>query len=227
MSLEGKKITVDNLRSYVQTLPAFKCASDDKNSMPKLLSKRKEIKNAVTINNIIDLISTEYASFLDYDIFQCIVREYRLDEGQEQLQYPQYLKAYVEAHKVAEFLEINPALEKYHSAKELVLKFDIDLSICNLATILDLKNTVADILGMSSLSLRLLNIKQGCVLVTFLIPESVASVVFARGSKFNSKQVKGFQDMSLIWMKCNGRLHSFRPHSDTEIAGLACSPERI
>lgn len=141
-----------------------------------------------------NLIAEEFASFLDYDIFQGIVEEYSLDEGQQQLRYPEYLKTYVETHKISEFLEINPALEKYSGAKELVLKFDI--SVCKVATLLDLKSAVADILRLKSSSIRILSIKEGCVLITFLIPEFIANIIFTRNKQTShDHHLKDFQDL--------------------------------
>lgn len=218
-ALEAKKITVENLRTYVLTFPAFKCSNDNRHGM--LMSGRKELNNPVKINDIIDLIITDYASFLDYDIFQGIIKDFKLDEGQEELQYPKHLKTYVENHKISElFIEINPALEKYSVAQKVVLKFDIDLSAHKIATILDLKNAVADILGLSSLALRLLSIAEGCVVATFLIPEFVANFTFASDKRFTLKQVKDFQDLSLVWLKCGDCEFPFRSLSDTDIEGL-------
>lgn len=141
---------------------------------------------------------------LDFDLFQCIVEEYKLDQCQEQLHYPEHLKAYIQKHKISEFLEINPALEKYSGAEELVLKFDINLSICKLSTLLDLKSTVAEILGLKSSALRLLRVKEGCMVATFLIPECVAN---SADREFTSKQVQDFQNLSLLWLKCGA--HKF------------------
>ena len=60
----------------------------------------------------------------DCHIFQWIVREYGLDQGQEL--NPEYLKAYMESHKVSEFIQINPLLKKFaDSSNPLTFKFDI------------------------------------------------------------------------------------------------------
>ena len=212
-SLEAKNVTVENLRTYILSLPAFK---SDENRHHKLMSGREElISKAAIINDIIDVITTMCASFLDYEIFGSIVEEYELNKGQKQFQYPQYLRTYIDAHKISEFMQVNSDLDKYSDAEEIVLKFNTDLSSHKFATIVDLKNAIADILEVSSLSLRLLSVKDGCVTITFLIPKYIATVIFAGNEVFTSKQIKEFQDLSLLWLKCDSYEFSF----ETETAG--------
>ena len=50
----------------------------------------------------------------------------------------------------------------------LTLKFDVDLP-SNITKVLDLKSAIADILGLKSCALRLVSIKEGCVVVKFCI----------------------------------------------------------
>ena len=216
-SLTDERVTVEDLRRYILTIPAFKCGDDDQHS--KLESEREEFMNAATINDIIIILTTKYASFLDYGIFQCIVKDHQLDKGQDELKYPQHLKTYVADHKISEFIEINSDLGKYNDAKEIVLKFDIALSHCNVATLLDLKNAVADVLGISSLSLRLLSIKEGCVVVTFLIPEFIANHTFPYDMRLTLEQVKCLQDSHVLWLKCGDFEFPFRCLSDTDVEG--------
>ena len=77
------------------SLPAFDY--DTHNEDHKLMSqKRNELEGANDIIDIINIIARDHASFLEYDIFQGIVGEYKLDRSQEPLQYPDHLKAYIQ-----------------------------------------------------------------------------------------------------------------------------------
>ena len=221
-SLEKKGVTVKNLSFYLLTLPAFDCTCDidDEDEDFKLMSQRKEeVEGAGDITDIIKIINSEYASFLEYDIFQGIVEEYKLDQNLEPLQYPEHLKAYIQMHKLSEFVERNPALEKYSSAKELILKFDIKLSACKLATLLDLKNSIASILGLKPSALRLLTVREGCLVVKFLIPEFIAKKIFTEDKRFTLKEAQDFQHLSLLWLKCGNFEFPFRLLTDTTITG--------
>ena len=106
---------------------------------------------------------------MDRNDVQGIVGEYKLDRSQERLQYPDHLKAYIQKHTISEFMKLNPALERYNGENELTLKFELKLLDRKIATLLDLKNAIAAILGVQSSALRLLSAREGCLIVEFLI----------------------------------------------------------
>ena len=132
--------------------------------------------------------------------------KYKIDDGQEELKYPEYLKAYINKHKISEFVTINPLLKKFTASTDLILKIDIE-STSELGRIKNLKSAVADILGLKSAAIRLLDIKDGCVVVTFLIPTPLAEVIFNRETIFTEEQLAKLQALDILWLRCNG--HTF------------------
>ena len=128
-----------------------------------------------------------------------------LMKDQERLNYPQYLKDYVNKHKLSEFIDIiNPLLKSFtDSSKEIILKLDIKTT-SSLAKLLDIKKSLANILGLKSAALRILDIKKGCVLVTLLLPAHLADTIFSTDRKFTTEEINQFRDLSILWLKCNG-----------------------
>ena len=116
-------------------------------------------------------------------------------------------------------MKLNPALERYSGEKELTLKFELKLLDSKIATLLDLKNAIAAILRVQSSALRLLSANEGCLVVEFLIPEFIANRIFAE--KLTSKQVKNFQGLSVIWLKCSGCEFRF------EDTGTVCKVRKL
>ena len=107
-TLQAKGISAKNLGSDLLAIPAF----NNTKGKPTLLSTHKaEIEAATDLNTIFNILVTEYASFLDYDIFQYIVEKYRIDNGQEELKYAEHLEMYIKKIKITEFMDINPQLE--------------------------------------------------------------------------------------------------------------------
>ena len=156
------------------------------------------------------MLIKEYASFLNYEIFQLIVDKYQLDNGQEEFKYPDHLKAYVNEHKISEFVEINPLLKDFtDSSKEVILKIDI-VATSRLAKIKNLGTKFAEILHVNPITLRLLDIKEGCVVVTFLIPTPVAKIVFNKYTTLTERQIQDFKTLAILWMKCNGCYFFFK-----------------
>jgi hypothetical protein len=157
---------------------------------------RHELEKADDLYTIFNLLAAEYASFLSYDIFQSILARYmkkcNIPMGQEELMYPEHLKAYIHKLRVSEFVEINPLLKKYTATStELVLKIDTE-SISTLADLENIKAAIAKILGVKSATLRLVNVEEGCVLATYLIPKPIADSLFTDDTVFSKGREKNF-----------------------------------
>lgn len=99
--LKNKKVTPEQLCADLLYLPGLSPHSEKKLSL--LSDLREQLKQAATIDAIFIVLSDIY-SFHDCFVFQTIVEDYGLDEGQEALKYPEYLKAYMESHKVSELI---------------------------------------------------------------------------------------------------------------------------
>lgn len=187
-------------------LPAFYPHAERK--CPLLIDVRADLEKATTIDGIFNVLS-KICSFHDCHIFQSIVRDYGLDQGQEELRYPEYLKAYMERHKVSEFIQINPMLEKFaDSSNPLYLKFDIQ-STCSLADLDKFKHSVAEILGLQTAVLLLLDIDKGCITVTYHISSSIAALIFTNDKEFTAKEIEKFQALSVSWMKYGRHTFTF------------------
>ena len=212
-SLKSKRVTAGELCTDLLFLPAFYPHSERK--CPLLGDLRTKFKETTTIDEVFSILS-EVCFFYDCHIFQSIVKDYGLDRGQEELKYPEYLKAYMERHKVSEFIHINPSLEKFSdSSNPLYLKFDIK-STCTLHDLNKLKHSVAEILGLEAAALRLLDIDEGCITTTYLISTSIADAIFTRDKKFTVKETEEFQALSVEWLKYDGHTFTFQTHTATE-----------
>ena len=205
-SIQERGVSVNNLRSYLLNLTAFQSGSKEQ---CKLLSGMEaELNEADTINKIFDLLSCNCASFFNFQVFQLIADDFGIKEN-ERLNYPEHLKAYINMHKISEFIAINPALEKKHRGSEkLIFKFDIELT-CKVAKVSELQEAVAKILGLKASTLQLLNIEEGCVTVTFHIPAEAADIIFVQDKQFTPGDIEDFQALSVLWLECNGGKYGF------------------
>ena len=205
-SIKKMNVSVDELCIYLFNLPALDCDKSKDEQQYKLLSGvRNELQKASTVKDIFCVLSTECASFLNYGIFHSIQNKYKITDSRE-LKYPEDLKAYINMHKVSEFVKINPELAKFTAASEMViLKFDIPMT-SKIDKVLHLKKAVARILGLTPSALRLLSIKEGCVEATFLIPNNVADYIF---KKVTPRQREEFQALRVMWLKCGDHKFCF------------------
>ena len=197
-------VSVKSFQLYLVNLPALDCDDDDEQH--KLLSEVKDrIQNSDTIHDMFMILSKECASFLNFDIFQTILDDFEIqtDKSSEALKYSEHLKAYFAGHKVSEFIEINPRLEKFtktSTSKKLTLKFNITLP-SRVTKVFDLKKTVAKIMKLRPSALRLVGIEERCVLVTFLTPSFVAD--------FTPEQLQEFRALPVLHLRFDDQIVTF------------------
>lgn len=205
-SLREKGVNLGRLQSYLLRLP---CGRGDRNLM--LLTAKTDALRGVDDIYGIFIILSECTSFLNYYIFEKMVKKFDIDESQKALQYPTKLREYIEKHTISEFIELHPVLNSYtDGTKELVLILDIEMT-CKFSKIVDLGRTVAHIMNLDQSALLIHNIGQCCVIVTFLIPNSVADIIFTGHSSeiFSLDEKLKFQKLSVQELKCNGYTFDF------------------
>ena len=208
--VKERGVTVEHLRTFLLKLPSFSPDKDDGEESSKLLyGVKSKLEEADTVHKIFDLIGEECASFLNYDVYQFILDKYCSDMKCDEFKYPEKLEAYINEHRIDEFFGINPQLENFDQAsKKVKLKFDI-ASTSKVVKIINLKSALADVLGLIPSALRLFSIEEGCVVVTFLIPSSIADVI----SKILTPEL--LQALSILWVKCDEYKMSSSRHSDS------------
>ena len=205
--IEEERLSPEALRSYLLSVPAFS-KSFKVQKMALLSDHKSELMKQATITDIFNFLSTEYASFLNYGIFEKIIKKYNISTDQEELKYSDHLKAYIEKYKISEFLMINPLLKHKENSKKLTLKFDIE-NTCTLARVDELKKIIAKILKLKPSTLHIVDIEDGCVVVTFNIPTFVADVLFTPDTLFVPQQQDELRAASVLWLKCNGYTFDF------------------
>ena len=203
--LQKKEVNLGRLKSYLLRLP---CYSDHQNNIMLLPTKKAALNKATTIYEVFIMLH-EYTSFLNYHIYEKLVSNFQIDEGQECFQYPAKLIDYIQKHSISEFIEIHPALSNYtDGTKELVLILDIK-STSQLSKVVDINHSIADLMKLDKSALLIHSISEGSVTVTFLIPSFVAETIFTGTDIFTQDQRKRYLRLSILQLKCNGYEYNF------------------
>ncbi len=207
--IKDRGVTPEDLRSYLLSLSAFSTSSTGQ-TLALLCDKEIALKQCNTIAEVFSLLTTKCASFLDYEIFQNILDHYKISKDEEQLKYYEHLENFIKNHKVSEFIKVNPLLKKYaNGSKKLVLKCDVEKT-CRLAKVKEIKKFIAQILNLNPSALQIIDINDGCVAVTFLIPASVADAIFTPNTVLTPKQEEELRAKSVLQLECNGYTFDFR-----------------
>lgn len=187
-----KGVGASKLRRFILNLPASQSSRN-----------RDKLKKADDIDEIFDL-TEDCASFVHYDIYQSI-RDTFCSGWKDfpELNYPKDFRDYIERHTIEEFSKSIPNLKEKHAkmaSKELTFKFDNIHVHDRVIKLEDLRMVVAKVLRLHPSEVLLIDVEKGCVIVTFLIPTSVAEDIFAQ--KLSSSQVKEFEMLSVLWIRC-------------------------
>ena len=138
-------------------------------------------------------------NFLNYRIYEFLRDTFIPEEKDEALNYPYYLKDYANKHKLSEFLEINPKLKEIINTSKNILQIKFNTQESDkLIKVLELQQSLAPLLEVKPSALQILNIEQGCVIVTFLIPPRAAKVAFQHVREFTPEQLSR---LSVKWIK--------------------------
>lgn len=206
------EVNVADLRSYIVNLGFF-----ERDLMEKL-------SKAESVNNIIDVLTINYCSFLNCEILQDIVEYCNLDKEQKELKYREHLVTFIDKHTLSQF---NPLLGDFTDpSKKLIIKFDIDwtASYCKIAKIFDFKRKIATIMGLDVAALRLINIKEGCVECTFLIATRIAEFVLAP-DKISASQEREFQALPILKLQCDDNVLYIKDDNKDFQGGIQIQPK--
>ena len=215
-------MTVDEFRNYLLDISVFEDEEDEQQC--KLLAQvRDKLEKAESISKIFSSVR-EWASFLNDDIFQCIIERYDIRKDCESMKYSEHLYEYLLKHELSHFTKINPRPEKLEqmkkgkleetSEKTLTLKVNSE-RLRRIAHVVNLKRTIATILGMKVSALQLIDIREGCVEITFRVPALAPGLL-----SLSPVQLKQFQDLSIERMKCGEHEVNFRQDA-SELEGAS------
>ena len=129
-----------------------------------------EHKKELTALNSLDrvfIVLTDYWSFLDCDLLENIVENYGCDSDHEKMaKYQEELNLFCK-RRISEVPNKTLVLSDDQTREKMVIKLNI--SDPRLAAIKDLKIKICKILSIEPWSLQIMEIKEGCVQITFLI----------------------------------------------------------
>ena len=138
-------------------------------------------------------------NFLNYRIYESLRDTFIPEERDKAFNLPDYLKDYANKHRLSEFLEINPKLKEIINTSNNILQIKFNTQESDkLINVLELQQSLAPLLEVKPSALQILNIEQGCVIVTFLIPPRVAEVAFQHVREFTPEQLSR---LSVKWIK--------------------------
>ena len=207
--LAAKEVPIKKVHQSLLTLPTYSsCGKIGPQCLPEEVIAKLNL--AETIDEIINILCTDWASYINYDIFELLLDECCPDVSREDLDYRSQLRSYIDMHNVAEYVAINPELEKFtNESSILTVKLDLQHET-KISKVVDTKYCISHMLDIAPSALRIIGIREGCVELIIEIPAHAANTLFHHNATFSQQQQQQLKNLSIMWLKCNGKKFHFR-----------------
>ena len=190
---------------------------------PLLKPRINEMTKASSMDQMLTIVTDQACSWFDYEIIKDLIYKLGDDHDRKLLgEYEAIFKKFVERRKLPKgkkHIEVGGGARK--GGKQLVIKIDKEWDEVNFNDLDKIRGNLASILNVKRRDLYLADIREGCVMLTFMITEELAETLFPKrndlissklSSYFSSSELKLLQDEGIILFTC-GKV-SWRPAMD-------------
>ncbi|MCG8625035.1 MAG: hypothetical protein MJE68_23925, partial [Proteobacteria bacterium] len=216
-SFKKRNVTTDRAVLFLQ------------NAHPFLKSRINEMTNASNMDQMLTIVTDQACSWFDYGIIKDLVGKLGDNHDRKLLsEYEVKFKKFAEQRKLPKgkkHIEIGSGARK--GGKQLIIKIDKEWDEVNFNDLDKIRSNLAFILNVKRRDLYLADIREGCIMLTFMITEELAETLFPKksdltssklSSYFSSSQLKFLQNVGIILFTC-GKV-SWRPAMDQSLPEL-------
>ena len=215
-SLEKRNVTTDRAVLFLQ------------NVHPVLKSRIDDMTKASNMDQVLTIVTDQACSWFDYEIIKDLVDKFGVDGDRKLLsEYEAKFKEFAEQRTLPngkKHIEVGSGARK--GGKQLVVKIDKEWNEINFKDLDKICNSLASILNVKRRDLYLADVREGCVMMTFMITEELAETLFPNkndltssklSSYFSSSQLKLLQDEGIILLTCGKVSWRWRPAMDQSL----------
>ena len=215
-----KKVTVEKFTVWLKQLEAFDKVSHCSESTSALLAQRiNEISQAGSMEQVF-LILSDYWSWYNHYLVEEIVNTFGDQDDQRRLDdFKENFSTFAQ-NRIGEFSQHEMSLGAAGGDKKrrpLLFKVDKIWDNIHINQLPDIHQNLASILGVNPHTLYFASIRQGCILMEFLIPSSVAQAVFP----LSSSQKEALAAASVMQVLCGTHSYKFLASSTPQ---ASCMP---
>ena len=213
------KVTIEVFTLWLKQLQALKvnlCSE----STPGLLAQQiHEISQAGSMEQVF-LILSDYWSWYNYYLLEEIINKYGDKDDQKRLDdFKENFSVFAQ-NRIVEFsqhpMTFGAAVGGDKTRIPLLFKVDRKWDSVHINQLPEIHQNLASILRVNPHTLYLASIQQGCILMIFLIPSSVAQVVFP----LSASQQEALAASNIMQVMCGSHCHRFLPHSRPQVNSI-------
>ena len=193
---------------------------------PVMKPRMEELSKVTHFEDFFRIIIDQACSWFDYGIIKDLILRFCTSAKSCLDQYEACFKEYAEQRlpKGMKHIEIGGGARR--GGKQLVIKIDREWEEVTFNDLKKLRGTFASILGpgVRRSDLYLADIREGCIMMTFMITEELAGRLFPSKTCLTSSQVKSLKDERVLSVKC-GSLSWQAVVSNNKCDVASCRPE--
>jgi hypothetical protein len=187
---------------------------------PVMKPRMEELSKVTKFTDFFRIVVDQACSWFDYGIIKNLILRFCTSAKSCLDEYEGCLKKYAEQRlpKGMKHIEVGGGARR--GGRQLVIKIDREWEEVTFSDLDKLRGTFASILGSSvrRSDLYLADIREGCIMMTFMITEELAGRLFPSRTCLNPSQVKSLKDEGVLSVKCqslNWRAAASNSKSDT------------
>ena len=171
---------------------------------PVMKPRMDELSKATSFDDVFRIIVDQACSWFDYEIIKDLIDRF-CDSAKSCLDvYEECFKKYAELRlpKGKKHIEVGSGARR--GGKQVVIKIDREWENVTFSDLDKLRGTFASILGpdVRRQNLYLADIREGCIMMTFMITDELARKLFPTRNCLTSSQVKSLKDEGVISLRC-------------------------
>ena len=192
-SFEKRNVKVPMLKLFLQ------------NDLPASKPRINEVNEATPLEKVFMIVTDQACSWLDYEPIKNLTEKFGADNDKARLsKYEENLRKFVKQRLPKEMKHIKVGNGARRGSKQLLVKYDKEWSKMNFNDINKIRGNLATILNVRRRELYLASIREGCIMMTFMISQELAEHLFPRGSDcvMATSQIQSLKDEGIISLKC-------------------------
>ena len=162
-----------------------------------------EMTKATSLAQVLTIVTGQTCSWFDYEMMTVLINRFGDDGDKKRLkQYEANFYKFAEQRlpKGKKHIEVGSGARV--GGKQLVIKIDKEWDEVNFSDLKKIRENLASLLEVRSRDLYLADIREGCIMMTFMITEELARRLPSSRSCLSSSQVKFLKGEGVISLRC-------------------------
>ena len=173
------------------------------NSFPVMKTRIDEMIEATCLEQVFKITVDQACSWFEYEVIKVMVAYFGGDEDRMRVrEYEAHFQKYAERRlpKGMKYIEVGSGARR--GGNQLVIKIDKEWEEVTFSDLDKIRESFASALGVRRRDLYLADIREGCIMLRFMIVEELAGRLCPSNSYLTSSQIKSLRNEGVISLRC-------------------------